>query len=264
MPDPFGPLLKRWRQTRRLSQEALALDAEISTRHLSCLETGKAKPSREMVLLLSSALELDLRERNMMLGCAGFAPVYTSSGLESLAMAPIRRAIDLMLTQQEPYGAVVVDRLWNVLQMNDGALRMMGRFMPEPPDDPKIAGNVVRATLHPAGLRPSIVNWVEVAVFTLERIDHECAMYPHDDERLALREEVRRYPGIAAIELPVSAGLGAPVAQVHLRRGDDEARLFTMVTTLGTPLDITAQDLAIESYFPADEATEAWLRRLSA
>ena len=179
-------------------------------------------------------------------------------------MAPIKKAIDLMLTQQEPFGAIVVDRLWNVLQMNQGALRMMGRFMAVPPDDPRIAGNVIRATMHPAGLRPAIVNWVEVAVFLLERMDHECAIFPHDEERLALRDEVRGYPGVAALQHSAPAGLGTPVALVHMKRGDDEARLFTMVTTLGTPLDITAQDLAIESYFPADEATEAWLRGLSA
>lgn len=259
----FGPILKRWRQTRRMSQEQLALDAEISTRHLSCLETGKAKPSRDMVLLLSSALELDLRERNAMLGSAGFAPVYTTSGLESLSMAPIRRAVDLMLAKQEPYGALAVDRVWNVLQMNEGALRMMRVFMPEPPEDPRIATNVVRATMHPTGLRPAIVNWVEVAVFLLERMDHECAMYPNDAERLALRDEIRGYPGIAALERPPPAeGLGQPVALVHMKRGEHEARLFTMVTTLGTPLDVTAQELAIESYFPADEATEAWLKQL--
>lgn len=259
----FGPLLKRWRQSRRLSQEQLALDAEISTRHLSCLETGKAKPSRDMVLLLSSALELDLRERNAMLGTAGFAAVYSTSGLESLSMAPIRRAIELMLSKQEPYGAVVVDRVWNVVEMNQGAMKMMQRFMPEPPEDPRIAGNVVRATMHPTGLRASIVNWVEVAVFLLERMDHECAVYPHDEERLALRDEIRGYPGVAALELPAPAeGVGAPVSLVHLKRGEHEARLFTMVTTLGTPLDVTAQELAIESYFPADEATEAWLKQL--
>lgn len=259
----FGPLLKRWRQSRRLSQEQLALDAEISTRHLSCLETGKAKPSRDMVLLLSSALELDLRERNAMLGSAGFAAVYTTSGLESLSMAPIRRAIELMLSKQEPYGAVVVDRVWNVVEVNQGAVKMMQRFMPEPPEDPRIAGNVIRATMHPTGLRHSIVNWVEVAVLLLERMDHECAVYPHDEERKALRDEIRGYPGVATLELPVpAAGTGAPVARVHLKRGEHEARLFTMVTTLGTPLDVTAQELAIESYFPADEATEAWFKQL--
>jgi transcriptional regulator with XRE-family HTH domain len=123
--DGFGGLLKRWRTTRRLSQEQLALDAEISTRHLSFLETGKSRPSREMVLLLASALELELRERNVMLTSAGFAAVYTSSALESLEMAPVRRAIDLLLERQEPYGAIVFDRAWNVVRMNGGAQRLV-------------------------------------------------------------------------------------------------------------------------------------------
>ena len=263
MTDPFGPLLKRWRQTRRLSQEQLAFDAEISTRHLSCLENGKAKPSRDMVLVLSSALELDLRERNVMLGSAGFAPLYTSNGLESLSMAPVRRAVELMLAQQEPFGALVVDRVWNLLRMNEGALRMMRVFMPEPPEDERIATNVVRATMHPSGLRPAIVNWVEVAVFLLERLDRECAMYPYDAERLALRDEIRRYPGVDALALPGAPESGMPVSLVHLKRGEHEARLFTTVTTLGTPLDVTAQELAIETYFPADDATDAWLRKLA-
>lgn len=263
MPQTFGPLLKRWRQTRRLSQEQLSFEAEISTRHLSCLETGKSKPSREMVLLLASALELELRERNAMLHIAGFAPAYASTGLESLRMAPVRRAIELMLKQQEPYGAVLIDRVWNVLQMNEGAQRMLARFFPDTPPAPHIAGNVIRATLHPSALRPVLVNWVEVAVFTLERLDRECAMFPHDAERLKLRDEVRKYPGIAALTLPTEPSSDAPAALVHLRKGGDEARLFTMVTTLGTPLDITAQELAIESYFPADDATEVWLKSLS-
>lgn len=263
VPQPsFGPLLKRWRQTRRLSQEQLSADAEISTRHLSFLENGRSQPSREMVLLLSSALELDLRERNAMLHVAGFAPAYASTGLESLRMAPVKRAVELMLKQQEPYGAVLVDRVWNVLQMNGGAQRMIAHFLTGEPA-PEILGNVIKATLHPTGLRPVLVNWVEVAVFTLERLDRECAMFPHDAERRKLRDEVRQYPGISALTLPTEPSADAPAALVHLKKGNDEVRLFTMLTTLGTPLDITAQELAVESYFPADDATEAWLKRLA-
>jgi len=263
MADGFGQLLKKWRSARRLSQEALADDAEISTRHLSFLETGKAKPSREMVLVLSSALELELRERNVMLGSAGFAPVYSSSALESLEMAPVRRAVDLLLDKQEPYGAVVVDRVWNILKLNAGAQRMLMHFLPEPPDDPRILGNLLRGILHPKGLKPNIVNWVEVALFTLERLEHECAMFPHDTDRAALRDELRAYPGVEKLVLSDLPRSSQPVALVHLKRGDDEVRLFTMLTTIGTPLDITAQELSIESYFPADEASAAFLTKLA-
>lgn len=257
----FAGLLKRWRTTRRLSQEQLAFEAEISTRHLSFLENGKSKPSREMVLLLASALELELRERNTMLTSAGFAAVYTSSALESLEMAPVRRAIDLLLAKQEPYGAVVFDRAWNLVRMNQGAMRMLNRFLPSPPDDPTILTNLARSILHPQGLRPSMVNWVEVATFALERLERECTMFPHDDERRALLSEVRTYPGVEVLR-PFEITASAPVSLVHMKHGDDEARLFTMLTTLGTPLDVTAQELTVESYFPADEATERWAASL--
>ncbi len=261
MHDGFGGLLKRWRSVRRLSQEALAFEAEISTRHLSCLETGKAKPSREMVLLLSSALSLELRERNVMLGSAGFAPVYTAQRLESLEMAPVRKAIDLLLQKQEPYGALVVDRVWNVLRMNQGALRLFRHFAPNAPDDPRVATNVVRSALHPQGLKPAIVNWVEVALFALERLEHECAMYPDDVERQALLADLRTDPGVAMLSVSAMPRSSQPVSLVHLKRGDDEVRLFTMITTIGTPLDVTAQELAVETYFPADDATARWFER---
>lgn len=250
----FGPSLKQWRVARRLTQEQLAHDAEISTRHLSCLETGKAKPSREMVLVLASALELELRERNSLLGHAGFAAVYASEGLDSARMAAVRRAIDLVLAQQEPWGAVVVDRAWNVLKMNDGA-RVLSRFS----KTPKVMANAVRAVLHPDGLKTALVNWGEVAAFTLQRLERECARHPHDEARAALLREVKKYPGVAKLEL--AARDEAPASVLHLRRGDDEVRLFTLLTTIGTPLDVTAEELTIESYFPADAASERWLRR---
>jgi transcriptional regulator with XRE-family HTH domain len=262
--EAFGSLLRRWREGLRLTQEQLADDAEVSTRHLSCLERGKSRPSREMVLVLASVLELELRDRNVLLGCAGFAPVYPSSALESLAMAPIRRAIDLVLKQQEPYGAVVVDRAWNLLEMNDGAARMIAALLPTPPEDPRIASNVLRILMHPTGLRPCIVNWVEVAAFTLERIDRDCDLHPHDELRSALRDELLTYPGVAALRPAGTPRANDPVATIHLRHGDTEVRLFTMLTTLGTPMDVTAQELAIESYFPADADSERWLRGLAA
>jgi transcriptional regulator with XRE-family HTH domain len=258
--DAFPGLLKRWRATRRLSQEQLAFDAEISARHLSYLETGKSKPSREMVLVLASALELELRERNTMLSSAGFAPIYSVSSFESLEMAPVRKAIELLLTKQEPYGAAVFDRAWNVLQVNAGAQRMLARFLPGPPDDPTVATNLVKVLLHPQGLRSSMVNWVEMATFTLERLERECTLFPHDEARQTLLDEVKRYPGIDVLRPLELAGAAHPVATVHFRRGAEEARFFTMLTSLGTPLDVTAQELVVESYFPADEATERWAR----
>lgn len=254
----FGGLLKRWRTTRRLSQEALAFEAEVSTRHVSFLENGKSKPSRQMVLVLASVLELELRERNTMLTCAGFAPVYTANAFESLELAPVRKAIELVLAKQEPYGAVVVDRAWNVVTMNGGAGRLLSRFLAGQPSDATVMTNAIKALMHPQALRPSIVNWVEVALFTLERLERECLLFPDDELRRRLLEDVRGYPGVAQLRAVEVQHSSPPVALVHLRRGDEEARLFTMLTTIGTPLDVTAQELAIESYFPADEATERW------
>jgi transcriptional regulator with XRE-family HTH domain len=259
-PDGFPSLLRRWRVARRLSQEQLASSAEVSTRHLSCLENDKARPSREMVLILANALDLPLDERNALLSSAGFAAVYTSNALESLELAPVRRAIELVMAQQEPFGAVLFDRVWNAIRLNQGATRLLGSFIDLATTPPHVAMNLVRALLHPLGLRPHLVNWEEVASSALERLERECTVYPHDRERRALLDEVRTIPGVDKIRAMTPA-TGAPASIVHLRRGDLELRLFTMLTTLGTPLDVTAQELTIESYFPADEATDTWFRR---
>lgn len=258
----FSGLLRRSRKARRLSQEQLAFDAEISTRHISYLENGKSQPSRNMVLVLASALQLELRDRNLLLSSAGFAPVYPDSGLESLALAPVRRAVDLLLRQQEPYGAVLIDRCWNILGTNQGAARMLGCFASSIHVDPRIASNLVRGSLHPDGLRPSIVNWKEVAALTLERLERECAMYPNDAGRGALLDEVLKYPGVSEITAQAPVG-GGPVAMVHLKKNEHEARLFSMLTTIGTPLDVTAQDLTLESFFPADDATDRWFQEIA-
>lgn len=262
MRTAFGPLLKRWRERRRLSQESLADDAEISTRHLSFLESGKSAPSREMVLLLASALDLPLRERNVLLGAAGFAPVYRESALDAATIAPFKRALDLLLAQQEPYGAVVFDRGWNVVQMNQGALRLFSRFAPKS-TDPALATNLVRSIFHPDGLRAHIVNWRDVAALTLERLERDALVHFSDESLQALRDEVLAYPDVPTdLRHARFAESSDPFLTVHLRTQGEEVRLFTLLTSLGTPLDVTAQELSIESYFPADEASERFLRSL--
>lgn len=260
----FGALLRHWREGRALSQGRLGERAEVSTRHLSFLENGRSSPSREMVLVLANALDLPLRERNTLLATAGFAPVYRESELGSPAMASVRRALDHVLERQEPYGAAVLDRGWNVLRMNAGATRMLGYWLDPAQTPPIVLQNVQHAVFHPQGLRPWLVNWEAVASALLMRLYRE-SLEPGSDEARELLEDLLGYP-----DVPRSwASLGAAAPQevllpVHLRRGDLEVRLFTMLTTLGTPLDITAQELRIESYFPADEATEAWVRQLAA
>ncbi len=262
VPPSFGPLLRKWRQARGLSQERLAVGAEISTRHLSFLENRNAAPSREMVLILANALDLPLRERNAMLASAGFAAVYHESTLDGAAMAPIRRALDHLLRAHEPYGAVVVDRLWNLRSANTGATRMLAALLPSP-IDPFVAGNVLRVFFHPAGLRAIIVDWEEAASMFLERIHRDAAMYPEDHELRALLDEVLGYPGVpATLRAPGHAPI-APVLSVHIRHDGLDLKLFTTITTLGTPLDVTAQELRIESYFPADDITDRWIRGLT-
>lgn len=255
----FGPALKEWRTARGLSQERLAAVAEVSARHLSFLENGRAAPSREMVLVLANALDLPLRERNALLGRAGFAAVYGEASLEGPELAMVRQALDHLLAAHEPFGAVVVDRAWNVRRSNGGATRLLAWALGDRAAPPEVLGNVVRGLLHPEGLREVLVNWDEVAGYTLERLRHEQRVAPHPDVA-ALLAEAERY------EAP-RAGRATdrllPVLPVHLRRGGVEIRLFTTVTTLGTPQDVTAQELRIESYFPADEPSAAFVRGLA-
>jgi transcriptional regulator with XRE-family HTH domain len=242
-----------------MSQEALAFDAEISTRHLSCLESGKAQPSRAMVLVLASALEMPLRERNVLLHAAGFAAVYRQSGLSADEMAPITRALDALLSQQEPYGAVVVDRNWDVVRMNDGAQRILARF-PSSSTDPRIVGNVMRGFFHPGGIRPHVVNWNEVALLLLERAARERLHAVDNDALGALYDEIRTYADLPVPgDAPVHPAL--PIVAVHLKNGPHEVRIFSTLTTLGTPVDVTAQELAIESYFPLDEESARTMQR---
>lgn len=262
--SPFGALLRRWRANRHLTQEQLADDAEISTRHLSFLEGGKARPSREMVLVLASALELELRDRNLLLGAAGYAPVYRASALQAAAAHTLRTAINLVLRQQEPYGAIVVDRVWNVLRMNEGAQRLFAHLLPTPPSDPRVLTNVAHALFSPEGLRGCLLNWEQVAAFAVQRVHREIAMHPDDGDRLALRDAILAYPDLPARFR--AADLDAcvdPFLPLHLRCGDEELRLFSTLTTLGTPMDVTAQELIVESYFPADEASDRILRSLA-
>lgn len=259
MCEGFPKLLRDHRVRRRWSQEQFGFESNVSARHLSCLETGKAQPSREMVLRLSKVLELDLRERNALLTSAGFAAVYPVTALDGPALARVNRAIDLLLAQQQPYGAILIDRCWNVLRANLGAQRLLSTFL-----DPRIvpvhiATNLVRATIGPAGLRPYIVNFAEVAALVRERVERAHRAHPDDAERRTLLAELRRDPELAAIPT-VSPSMSAPFAVLHLRRGDLELRLFALLTTIGTPLDVTAQELTIESLFPADDATEHWFR----
>jgi hypothetical protein len=177
-------------------------------------------------------------------------------------MTPIRRALDHLLRAHEPYGAVVVDRLWDIRASNTGATRMIGALLGGPVS-PRIAGNALRLFFHPEGLRPVIVDWEDVAAEFVERIHREIAIAPEDDALRAIFEEVLAYEGVPPRLRTPGLGPLEPFLVVHLRKDGRELRFFTTITSLGTPLDVTAQELRIESYFPADDATDAWMRGLA-
>ena len=213
-----------------------------------------------MVLLLGSALDLPLRERNVWLHAAGFAPAYGESSLEAGCEGPLRKIVERILAQQEPYPALALTARWDVVQLNEAAGRLLTRFL-EPPLDPLVTRNVLHALFHPRGLRPFVVNWDEVSGSLLDRLQRELFMAPEPEPIRELIDALVAYPGgLPGREEPP---LGTPPAvciDVHLRKGPLELRLFTTLTTLGTPIDVAAQELRIESYFPIDEATSAWLR----
>jgi transcriptional regulator with XRE-family HTH domain len=233
MSHAVGELLKDWRQRRRLSQLDLSNQATVSARHLSFVETGRAKPSRELVLHLAEHLDVPLRERNALLHAAGYAPVYRETPMDDADMAPVRAAIETVLRGHEPFPAVAVDRLHHVVYANDTAERLfVSRVAPHLLVEPI---NALRATLHPDGLAKDIVNLAELAA------------------------ELRTYRGVAeGGPSTVASQLFVPMV---LRADGGELRFFSTITTFGTPLDITTAELALEAFFPADEATAAALSR---
>jgi transcriptional regulator with XRE-family HTH domain len=248
----LGLLLRQWRSTRRRSQLDLALDAEISSRHLSYIESGKAQPSGEMVTRLADTLAIPLRERNTLFIAAGYAPVYRETGLTTPEMALARQAIDFILKQQEPYPAIVIDRHWNLVQANEGAAKLIGFLLGGPPSD----NNVVRQIFRKDILRPYIANWEEVAVDMIRRLHQEIDWVPTDEVLHSLLAQVLSYPGVPEqsrsreLELPK-----LPMLTFVFRKGDTELRFFSTWTTFGAPHDVTLEELRIESSFPADEVT---------
>ncbi|HZO32453.1 MAG TPA: helix-turn-helix transcriptional regulator [Chloroflexota bacterium] len=257
-----GLLLQQWRRIRRKSQLALALDADVSPRHLSFVESGRSNPSREMVLILANALDVPLRERNDLLLAAGYAPIYRQTGLAAPEMRQARRALDCLLRQQEPYPAVVMDRHWNLLMTNEAGTRFFESLI----DLTAVPGqaNVMRTMLHPDGVRPFIVNWEAVAEALVQRVHREAIGGVPDEETRLLLAEILAYPDMPRRwRTPNLTTASPPFLAVQFRKGDLALSYFSTVTTLGTPQDITLQELRIESFFPADEATEIHARRLA-
>ncbi|HWM40706.1 MAG TPA: helix-turn-helix transcriptional regulator [Streptomyces sp.] len=264
-PSRVGVLLRGWRRRRRFSQLELALLADTSARHLSCVETGRARPSRRMLLRLSAALDVPLRERNTLLLAADYAPAYRESSLDDQFMASVRSALDTMLTAHEPYPAVVVDRCWNVLTGNRAMSVLMDGI---PPHLLEPQPNVFRLALHPDGLASRLSNLGEVRALFLERLLRQVDATGDADLR-ALYEEVRRYP----VPVPVDeeqADADVPTARpspiqvpLRIRTPQGELSMFSTMATFGAPADVTLSELAIELFYPLDEFTTRALRELS-
>ena len=255
----FPDACRQWRQYRKLSQLELALAAEVSQRHVSWLETGRSQPSREMVLRLSDALDIPLRERNVLLRAAGFAPVYRESDLDDPMMAPVSDALSRILTHHEPLPAFVVDRLWNVRQQNNAATKLFSLLGDPAAMNAALGGdesvNLALITLHPDGLRRYISNWDQAAPVFVRRLRGE-ALASGDARVQARFETFIEHAG----PLPDTVSIGdplLPVLPLELDINGIRLSLFSVIATFGTPQDITTDELRIESFYPNDAATAA-------
>lgn len=252
-PRPVGDLLREWRQRRRVSQLELALDAEISSKHVSFVESGRAQPSREMILRLAEHLQVPLRERNTLLTAAGFAAVYSERSLADPALAAARAAVELVLKAHEPFPAIAVDRHWSLVASNAAV-----SFLLEGIDESLLAPpvNVLRVSLHPKGLAPRIANHAEWRGHVLERLRRQVDA-TNDTVLADLLRELREYP---EPEDPDPAphphhDYAGVVIPFELRTPAGILAFFGTTTVFGTPVDITLSELAVEAFFPADEAT---------
>ena len=256
-PSPVGAQIRHWRTRRRLSQLELALEADVSTRHLSCLETGRAAPSREMILRLAHRLDVPLRDRNRLLTAAGFAPMYAARPLADPAMAAARQVVALVLRGHEPFPALAVDRHWNVVMQNRAVPLLLDGVAPELLDG---TVNALRLSLHPHGMAPRIVNLAAWRGHVLARLRQQIAA-SDDDALRALEEELAGYPAAsgAAHAAPL-AGEPALVVPLVVDSALGLLSFISTTTVFGTPVDVTLAELALESFFPADAATAAALR----
>jgi transcriptional regulator with XRE-family HTH domain len=258
----FAAKLRWWREHRGLSQLELAGRADISQRHLSFLELGRASPSREMVARLAGALDIPLRQHNALLVAAGFAPVWREADLAAPELTQVRSAVDYILTQQEPFPALAVDRHWNLLKSNAGAVRLVTFLVGPLPPDASI--NLADALVAPDVLRPFLVNWVDVVRYFIRSVEAD-ALADGTEKTAALLQRLLGYDGVrAAVKTPESEAANSPVLPMHFRKGDTSLRLFTTIATLGTPQDVTVQELRIECFFPMDDETAETLRAWAA
>lgn len=261
----YAQAMKYWRTKRGYSQLRLSTESGVSQRHISFLESGRSQPSRELILKLGMTLDIPLRQRNVMLLAAGFAPAYQERSLSDPEMAAVRQALDFMLQQQAPYPALVVDRLWNLQMHNGPAAAMMSWILGLPDNTPLPSVNVVKLTLDPNGVRPYLANWEDVATDLLQWIQREAMGDGPGSEATRLLEDLLAMPGVrAAAAAPNLERRALPFLPFTVRKDGTDLNLFTTITTLGTPHDVTVHELRLEAFFPADEATAQWFKARAA
>ena len=253
--NPVGDLLRDWRGRRAMSQADLAFEASISTKHLSYVETGRAAPSRQTVLQLAAALALSLRDRNALLEAGGFARQYGEHDLAAPELTDARRAIDLLLRRHEPFPAIVTDRRWDVIVANRAAMRLIGQVLG--PERMRRPLNHMRLFLAADELRPFVENWQKLAAALMVRARHEAMAAPLDRALQSTWRELARLSDVKTPQLDESEAPG-PLCEVRLRKGDFGVGLIGAVLTLGTPLDVTLQELRVELFMPADDASDFW------
>lgn len=258
-PD-FAAKLRWWRQRRGWSQLELAGRSEISQRHLSFLELGRSSPSRDMVIRLAAALDIPLRQQNTLLLSAGFAPIWRESAFNAPELAQVQRALDYMLAQQEPFPAVAVDRHWNLLKANTGMARLVEFLVGPLPPDAEV--NLADALVAPDVLRPFLANWADVVRYFIRSVEADAAA-DGTSETAELLERLLTYRDVRTVlKTPTTDVDASPVLPMHFQKGDVTLQLFTTIATLGTPQDVTVQELRIEAFFPMDDNTERKLRAL--
>jgi transcriptional regulator with XRE-family HTH domain len=259
----FGALLRQWRSVRRVSQLALAAEAQISSRHMSFLETGRAQPSREMVRRLAHVLDVPLADQNSMLVAAGYAPIYSESPLSAPEMEHVKRALDFILKQQEPYPAIVFDGEWNITGRNDAAKRVFSLFPIVSATGRKVGWNAIRTVFHPEALRQYIVNWEEYAGSLMQTLHREVADGINVNAA-RLCDELLTYPDVPSRwKVPDPSSVVPPLLAMRLKRDQLSLAFFKTLSMLAVPRDITLQQLRIECFYPADAITEETARRLA-
>ena len=254
--NSFGQLLKQWRSQRNFSQLDLSITSNVSQRHISFLESGRSNPSRDMVLTLAAVLDIPLRQQNQMLTAAGFSPLYSEFDLNDPEVAPIRRALEFTLRQQEPYPALVMDRYWNQIVMNKGAESLIGWLTDEKELPAEIGPNLIKLMLHPQGIKEHVENWEIVASHLIHRVRRE-TQTEGEQQSQSLFNSLLAYPEIEnLLRSPVKENWQLPLLNTIFSKAHQRLSFFTTLTTLGTPYDITLQELRLECLFPADKVTE--------